>query len=124
MRRCLTGTVAALLALPGTLPAAAGDAAAGLRLFRTQCAACHSSEPGINKIGPSLFGVYGRAYGTAPGFRYPVASHDAAVVWTDESLDKYLTEPKSVLPHGVMPYAGLSDPAQRADIVAYLRSLK
>jgi cytochrome c len=95
-----------------------------LRLFRTQCAACHSSEPGANKIGPSLFGVYGRAYGAAPGFRYPAASRDAVVVWTDESLDKYLTDPRSVLPRGAMPYAGLRNPAQRADILAYLQSLK
>ena len=115
---------AALLVLLGATPARAGDAASGDRLFRTQCAACHSTEPGRNKIGPSLFGVVGRPYGTVPGYRYPPASRDMAVVWDDEALDKYLANPKSVLPRGAMPYAGLRDPARRADIVAYLRTLK
>ena len=120
----LIGPAAAVLALLCALPARAGDAASGERLFRVQCGSCHSPQPGRNMMGPSLSGVVGRAYGTAPGYRYPAASRDAVVVWDDETLDKYLTDPKSVLPHGAMPYAGLRDPARRADIVAYLRTLK
>jgi cytochrome c len=120
----LTGPAAALLVLLAAPPAQAGDAASGERLFRTQCASCHSGEPGRHKVGPSLFGVVGRPYGTAPGFRYPPADRDAAVVWDAESLDKYLTDPKSVLPRTAMPYAGLRNPAQRADIVAYLATLR
>ena len=110
-----------MLIFAGAQPARAGDAASGGRLFRTQCAACHSTEPGRNKVGPSLFGVVGRAYGTAPGFRYSPASRDAAVVWNDESLDRYMADPKSVLPLAAMPYAGLRNPAMRADILAYRR---
>ncbi len=120
----LSGLAAALLILAGAQPARAGDAASGGRLFRTQCAACHSTEPGRNKVGPSLFGVVGRAYGTAPGFRYSPASRDAAVVWNDELLDRYMADPKSVLPLAAMPYAGLRNPAMRADILAYLQTLK
>ena len=120
----LTGIAALLLALLYAVPARAGDPTNGERLFRVQCAACHSSEPGRNKVGPSLAGVFGRAYGTAPGYRYPSASQDASLVWDDATLDKYLADPKSLLPRGVMPYAGLRNPAQRADIVAYLQTLK
>lgn len=115
---------AAMQGLLGAVPAWAGDAASGGRLFRSQCGACHSPHPGLNLIGPSLAGVYGRAYGTAEGYRYKGASPDSAVVWDDATLDKYLADPKSVLPHGTMLYAGLRDPAQRADIVAYLQTLK
>ena len=120
----MTWLTAGLLALLCAAPAWAGDAASGERLFRVQCGACHSAEPGINKVGPSLAGVAGRAYGTAPGYRYSPAGRDVAVLWDDDTLDKYLTEPKSVLPRGTMPYAGLRNPGQRSDIVAYLRTLK
>jgi cytochrome c len=120
----LTGAATALLALLCAMPARAGDAASGERLFRVQCAACHSTEPGRNKVGPSLAGVFGRAYGAAPGYRYPAAGRDVALVWDDETLDKYLANPKSLLPQGAMPYAGLRNPAQRADILAYLQTLQ
>ena len=127
MRLWLTGLVAALLA---PSPAAGGRC----RQRRAGCSApnaraCHSSEPGRNKIGPSLFGVYGRAYGTAPGFRYPPASRDAAVVWNDESLDKYLTDPKSVLPlrgdalcGAAQPGAAGGYPGVSADVEVSARS--
>lgn len=120
----LTGPATVLLGLLCAMPAQAGDPAGGARLFRVQCAACHSADPGRNMVGPSLAGVYGRAYGTAPGYSYSAAKPDATVVWDDEALDKYLADPKSVLPRGVMPYAGLRNPAQRADIVAYLQTLR
>jgi cytochrome c len=126
MRR-LTGCALAVLALLGALGpmlAWAGDAASGERLFRTQCASCHSTEPGRNMIGPSLAGVYGRAYGTAPGFRYSAASRGAAVVWDEESLDKYIANPRSVLPQAAMAYPGLRNAGQRADILAYLQQVK
>lgn len=119
----LTARAAAWLLL-SVLPAWAGDAASGERLFRTQCGSCHSVQPGRNMLGPSLFGVYGRAYGTAPGFRYPPAGQDAAVVWDERSLDRFLADPRSVLPRTSMLFAGLRTPAARADIVAYLQTLK
>ena len=71
----------ALLALWCAAPAWAGDAASGERLFRVQCAACHSSQPGRNQVGPSLAGVYGRRFGAAPGYRSSAAGHYTGVVW-------------------------------------------
>ncbi len=122
MRR-LNAVAATMLGLLCAVPAWAGDPVKGERLFRAQCATCHSPHPGLNLIGPSLAGVHGRAYGAAPGYRYTGATPDAAVVWDDATLDKYIADPKSVLPHGTRLYAGLRDPAQRADIVAYLQTL-
>ena len=104
-------------------PAQAGDAARGARLFRVQCAACHSTEPGRNKVGPSLAGVYGRAYGAVPGYRYPPAAGTRRGVGRGDA-GQIPHRPEIGAAARAMPFAGLRDPAQRADIVAYLRTLK
>ena len=75
-------------------------------------------------IGPSLFGVVGRPAGKVPGFRYSAANQATDIVWTPEVLDKYLTAPKAVVPGTTMLYAGLKDDAKRADLIAYLGTLK
>ena len=75
-------------------------------------------------IGPSLFGVAGRAAGKVPGFRYSTANQGTDIVWTPEILDKYLLAPRAVMPGTTMLYAGLKDDAKRADLIAYLGTLK
>jgi cytochrome c len=103
--------------------AQAGDPTAGEKVFKSQCALCHSAEAGKDRIGPSLFGVVGRHSGTIEGFKYSVANKGADIVWTPEILDKYLTSPKAVVPGTIMTYAGLKNDAQRADLIAYLETL-
>ena len=105
-------------------PAQAGDAAAGQTVFRTQCAVCHSTTAGKNAVGPSLFGLVGRKTGTVPGFPYSVANETANLVWNEATLDKYLAAPKAIVPGTTMTYAGLKDPTKRADLIAYLATLK
>ena len=104
--------------------AQAGDAVAGQAVFRTQCAVCHSTTEGKNAVGPSLFGLVGRKTGSVPGFVYSVANETANLVWNEATLDKYLTAPKATVPGTTMTYAGLKDTTKRADLIAYLATLK
>ena len=116
--------IAALLAVLRAAPAPAQeDAARGGDLFQ-QCSACHSSEPGVNKLGPSLFGIVGRRAGTEPGFVYSDAMSRLDRVWTRQTLDVYLADPPGNVPGTKMVFAGLKDAAQRADLIAYLATLQ
>lgn len=119
---------AAALALMTPLGAmsahAAGNAAAGANIFQSQCAMCHSATPGAGGIGPSLAGVYGKPAASSPGYQYSPALIAAKLVWNDATLDKFLTSPQSDVPGTKMPFAGLTDAGQRADVIAYLATLK
>jgi len=117
--------VAALIGGFLSLPAAAaGDPAAGAQVFKAQCGACHATEAGKNLVGPSLAGVLGRKAGSVAGFRYSTANRNAGITWDAEVLDKYLTNPQAVVPGTIMPYAGLKNDAQRANLIAYLATLE
>ena len=104
--------------------AQAADAAAGEKVFKANCAICHTTEAGKNKIGPSLFGLIGRHTGSIEGFKYSAANKSANIVWEPEILDKYIENPKAVVPGTIMPYAGLKDATQRADLIAFLATQK
>jgi cytochrome c len=127
MRGCspIVLILAILLSAPAAIRMArAADPGAGQAVFRSQCSLCHSTQPGRNMIGPSLAGVVGRKTGSEPGYSYSVANKNANITWTPQMLDKYLQSPRSVIPGTKMPYAGLSDPTKRADLIAYLATLK
>jgi cytochrome c len=105
-------------------PAArAQDAAAGQRVFN-QCRACHVIENnGRNGVGPNLHGVVGRRAASIESFRYSANMRELAeggLTWTPENLDRYLTNPKDLVPRGTMAFAGLRNDQQRADVIAYL----
>lgn len=117
IRPALLLAFAALLGAP--LPAAAQDAAAGERAFRTRCASCHSVEPGQNRAGPSLAGVVGRKAGSVEGARYSQALRDSGITWDAQSLDGFLADPRGTVP-GTSMTLRLADAAQRAAIIAYL----
>jgi cytochrome c len=118
----LAGFGTALLWL--TAPASAQDAAAGQRVFN-QCRACHTiDEGGRNGVGPNLHGVFGRRAASVEGFRYSPNMRELAeggLTWTEENLDKYLTNPKSLVPRGSMAFAGIRNDQQRKDLIAYLK---
>lgn len=111
---------ACLLASAPARAQTAGDAAAGEKTFH-QCQVCHSIEPGQNKVGPSLAGVVGRKSGTAPNFNYSEAMKNANIVWTPENLDKYLTDPKALVPGNKMAFAGLKNEQDRKNVIAFLQ---
>ncbi|HEY8010903.1 MAG TPA: cytochrome c family protein [Rudaea sp.] len=103
-------------------PSIAQDAAAGKQAY-AQCAVCHSTD-GTNGVGPGLQGVLGRKAGAFAGFRYSRAMKGAAITWDDKSLDAYLSDPQKMVPGNVMPFSGVVDARQRADLIAYLKTLK
>jgi cytochrome c len=107
---------------------AAGDPAAGEQVFKKVCTTCHSNEPGVNKTGPSLFGVYGRKAGSSDFPRYK-GLVGADFTWDEALLNEYLQDPKAfVVAHTqnkttAMTYS-VKDAQQRADVIAYLQTLK
>ena len=107
-----------------TMPALAGDAANGSKIFKTQCGACHRAEAGKNLIGPSMFGIVGRPSGSVTGFKYSAANQGAKLTWDIATLDTYLTNPREKIPGTTMTFAGLKNETQRADVIAYLETLK
>ena len=98
-----------------------GDAAKGKTAFAT-CMTCHSSDAGVNKIGPSLHGVVGRSAGTIPGFSYSAANKGSGITWTPEKLFQYLENPQRVVPGTKMTFVGFPDPQTRANVIAYLKT--
>ncbi|MGB6321052.1 MAG: cytochrome c family protein [Xanthobacteraceae bacterium] len=122
MRDVIVPGIAAALALTLT-PTAAGaaDAAHGKIVFQT-CAACHSEKP--DAIGPSLHGVYGRKAGSLADFRYSTAMLHANIVWDDGNLRAYLADPQAKVRGNRMPFGGLSDPQDIADVIAFLKGYK
>jgi cytochrome c len=123
-RKCRMRGVAIVALLLGPATAAlAADPAAGQKIFKTQCGICHAVEAGRNGIGPTLFGVVGRRSGSVPGFNYTADHKKLDVTWDAATLDKYLANPRAMVPDTSMIYAGLKDDAERADLVAYLATL-
>jgi cytochrome c len=106
-----------------TLAQFSGDAAAGQRVF-LQCASCHAIEANQNRLGPTMHGVVGRQSGGVQGFNYSPANRNAGIVWTPEKLFQYLENPRRVVPGTTMAFAGIADPQRRADLIAYLATLR
>jgi len=114
---------AGLVALAGSANAA-GDPAKGKSVFQ-RCSICHrDGKDAGNGLGPNLFGVVGRKAGTAPGFNYSAAMKNSGITWSTDKLDAYVEHPAAVVPGNRMAFAGVSDAGQRADVVAYLATLK
>ena len=99
---------------------AEGDLARGEVLFK-ECAACHKLDAGVNEVGPSLHGIFSRKAAELGDFRYSPAMKRSGVTWTPETLDKYLADPQAFIPANRMPYAGMANAADRADLIAYLQ---
>ena len=108
-------------AAPSSAPAASGPTAPAAF---GQCASCHAVVPGKQGVGPSLAGVYGTRAAEVPGFSFSPALKASGLTWDDATLDKWLAGPMRLVPGTRMTYAGQSDPAKRAELIAYLKALK
>jgi cytochrome c len=115
--------IAGLLLAGFATDALAADPAAGEKIFKAQCGICHAVVAGENRIGPTLFGVVGRPAGSVAGFNYTADHKKLGITWDAANLDKYLTNPRAMVPDTSMVYAGLKDDTERADLVAYLETL-
>ena len=90
-----------------------------------QCAVCHAIVAGAPpKLGPTLAGVAGKPTATRPGYAYSAALKGSKIVWTDAKLDAFLTKPSQVVPGTKMAFGGMSDGAKRAQVIAYLKTLR
>lgn len=104
-------------------PAAAQNAAAGAKIF-VRCAVCHSTVAGKNGLGPSLAGVVGRKAGTVPGFNYSPAMKAVGQPWTKDRIATFVTNPQAMVKGTRMFVAPVTNPQDRANLVAYLAGLK
>jgi cytochrome c len=114
------------LALAAVLLAAsaashAQDAARGEKLYE-ECVACHSKDRGAHGVGPALHGVIGRKAAELTDFRYSPALKRSGITWNAQSLDTYIADPQKAVPANRMPYAGMTEARDRADLIAYIQS--
>ncbi|WP_431280651.1 c-type cytochrome [Humitalea sp. 24SJ18S-53] len=116
MRSALLLAVALVATAP---PARAADPARGEEKFAQDCVACHTMT-GEHGLGPGLRGVIGRRAGSLEDFRYSPAMRRSAVVWSPATLEAFLAEPQGVVRGNRMPFGGVENATDRADIVAYL----
>lgn len=102
----------------------AGNAATGKLVF-LQCQACHAVAPGgPTLVGPDLQGVYGRKAAALPSYDYSAALKASGLVWNTANLNRWLTDPSLLVPGTKMAFTGIASPALRADVIAYLATLK
>lgn len=113
---------AALVFLPlagACLPAlSAGDAARGASVYQSLCSGCHALDE--NRVGPAHRGVFGRKAGSAPDYGYSSALASSSVVWSDETLDRWLSDPEKFIP-GQKMSVSVAKEADRRDLIAYLK---
>lgn len=96
-----------------------GDTDHGKQFFEKRCTGCHSLDQ--DKEGPRLRGVYGRKAGSVPSFKYSSALKSSHVTWDDSSLDKWLTDPDSLVPDNDMSFH-VPKADERADIIRFLKA--
>jgi cytochrome c len=110
------------LTCTASLAHAQGDAARGEKYF-VDCASCHSLTAGENGVGPTLAGVIGRNAGTLDDYRYSPALKRSNIVWSLQTLETFIADPQKAVPANRMPYAGLTNAGERADLIAYLQKM-
>ena len=110
-------SLALLVALHARGAAAAGNPAHGEQVYKT-CALCHSLDR--NGAGPRHAGVFGRTAGTVPDYRYSPALQKSGIVWNDETLDKWLADPQTLVP-GTKMFFDVKSAQDRADVIDFLK---
>ena len=121
MHPIVVATLALSFAVVASSAFAAGDPERGARVYGV-CATCHSLEPGKHLTGPSLANIIGRKAGTVSGFvRYSKALRNAGITWDEQSLDKWIANPLTMVPDTFMTFPGIRSPEHRDDLVAFLK---
>ena len=115
---------ASLIVMASTgLALADNDVNAGEQIYQAQCSACHSNQPGVNGIGPSLAGLAERKAGSLPGFHFTPALQGSGLAWDSETFIKFLADPSKLVPGTAMTVM-VPDATGRANLFAYLATLK
>jgi cytochrome c len=101
----------------GASSSAPSEIAAGQEIYE-RCAACHSLDR--DRVGPRHCGIFGRRAGSVPGFVYSEAMRASGIVWNRQTLDAFIADPLGTVPGTFMGYAGVQDPEERAQLLAFL----
>jgi cytochrome c len=118
--RLAAALLASSIAFAARAQTLGGDAARGEALYQA-CSACHSVDE--NDLGPKHRGVVGRQAGSVPDYTYSAALKNSGITWDAQSLDRWLSNPSALVP-GTKMYFRVDDPQRRADLIAYLTTLK
>jgi len=97
---------------------ALGDARAGEEVY-SRCLGCHALD--YDRTGPKHCGLLGRRAGSVPGYEYSPAMKRSGIVWSEKTLERFLADPVNTVPGTTMTYAGVPDPADRSNLIAYLK---
>lgn len=119
MQRAGAVLLAAALASGAAAAAPKGDAKKGEEIY-SRCLACHALA--YDRTGPRHCGLFGRKAGSVPGFAYSEAMKHSKIVWNAKTLDRFIADPIKTVPGTAMGYAGVKDPRERADLIAYLEA--
>ena len=117
LTKIITGIVFATIA--SSALAQQGDSKRGEKVFET-CRACHTPDGKTNEIGPGLQGMFSRKAGDRDDFRYSPAMKKSGITWNAQTLDTFLADPQKSVPANRMPFSGLPDARERADVIAYM----
>lgn len=128
LRQRVCRAAAAALAVCGQAHAA--NPTHGAAIFKATCSVCHMARSDASRadlatrIGPNLWGVVGRKAGTYKGYAYSYAMRSSGITWTDNQLRRYLAAPQTTVPNVRMSFAGLKNPQDVEDVIAYLNALR
>jgi cytochrome c len=116
-------SLAILAIFMSSADAAGQEGGSGQLAFNNYCRTCHSTKPDDNRLGPSLFGVFGRKAASAPGYSYSDAMKNSDLTWDEGHLDKFIANPEAVVPgNGMKPFTGINNPHERGLIIDFLRT--
>lgn len=102
----------------------------GAAIFSATCGVCHMARSDASpadlatRIGPNLWGVVNRKAGTYKGYTYSYAMRSSGITWTDDQLRRYIAAPQATVPNVRMSFAGLKNPQEVEDVIAYLNTLR
>ena len=113
-------TVTLMLVLVAGMAHAETDAKRGEKVFE-ECRACHATELGGEGLGPDLHGMIGRRAGTLESFRYSPAMKKSGITWSAQTLESFISDPQKTVPANRMPYSGMAEAKDRADLILYLQ---
>lgn len=122
MRNMFASVLLAATMLASSTQAQEPDASAQKRAW-AKCRVCHAIEKDVHRQeGPSLFGVLGAKAAEQPGFTYSSALKNSGLVWSEETMDKFLQKPTAVVPGNMMPFPGMPRAEERAAVIAYMKA--